>query len=252
MDRWQSWWLFLDRHLSRTIFHPQYFLKKGERLAVRKAQKRASGVFLDVGAGRQWYRPQIEPLVDKYLALEQPKMLKYYASQFPIEIKSQATKIPLADFEVGTALMLWVLEHLEDPGRVLAEVRRVLKKDGRLIICTPINYPTHGFPPNYQRWNRIGLEKFLGEFGFVIESAESFGNYWEVMTVLVNVFLMMKVKKAVGGGVVRAVSALVELVLFAPIVVFGNVVALGMGRGRTQDEFALGEVVVAKKTNIRK
>lgn len=48
-----------------------------------------------------------------------------------------AYQLPLSDASVDVAVLSEVAEHLEDPGRALREVRRVLRRNGRLLVSVP-------------------------------------------------------------------------------------------------------------------
>jgi SAM-dependent methyltransferase len=54
-----------------------------------------------------------------------------------------ATEMAFADSSFDLILLLEVVEHLEDPGRALAECGRVLREDGRLLVT---------FPPYLSPW----------------------------------------------------------------------------------------------------
>ena len=45
--------------------------------------------------------------------------------------------LPFADSAFDVVIAMWVLEHLRAPERVLAEVRRVLKRGGHFLFITP-------------------------------------------------------------------------------------------------------------------
>lgn len=45
--------------------------------------------------------------------------------------------LPFGDSSVDLVLVTEVIEHLREPERLLAEIRRVLRPDGRLILTTP-------------------------------------------------------------------------------------------------------------------
>lgn len=47
-------------------------------------------------------------------------------------------KLPFKPNSFDVATMIAFIEHLDKPEKVLAEVRRVLKKDGKIIITTPM------------------------------------------------------------------------------------------------------------------
>jgi ArsR family transcriptional regulator len=48
--------------------------------------------------------------------------------------RGELEALPLDDGEVDVALLSLVLHHVEDPGRVFAEVRRVVRPDGRVVV----------------------------------------------------------------------------------------------------------------------
>jgi SAM-dependent methyltransferase len=66
-----------------------------------------------------------------------------YASSFqePAEIstlvESDLDALPFADAYFHVVTCSWVLEHLREPGRVFAEVSRVLKPGGHFLFITP-------------------------------------------------------------------------------------------------------------------
>jgi len=45
-------------------------------------------------------------------------------------------KLPFNDGEFDLVYMSFVIEHLTDPGQVLREVHRIIKKDGRVVVLT--------------------------------------------------------------------------------------------------------------------
>src|SRR5262245_50950839 len=71
------------------------------------------------------------------------------AVAFPVEvIQAPAEALPLADRSFDTAVSVLTLCSVADPARVLAELHRVLRDDGRLIVLE------HGLAdaPNVARW----------------------------------------------------------------------------------------------------
>lgn len=88
-----------------------------------------------------------------------------------VDVLAEADALPFEDGSVGGILSIAVLEHLEDPLRVLAEARRVLRPGGELVLAVPFLQPFHAAPHDYRRWTRIGLEDELGRAGFRIEES---------------------------------------------------------------------------------
>jgi SAM-dependent methyltransferase len=67
-------------------------------------------------------------------------------------LRTDALMLAFRDGTFGCAAMLWVLYHLPDPGRALAEVKRVLRPGGLLAVCAPSRYndpELAGFLPHW-------------------------------------------------------------------------------------------------------
>lgn len=59
-----------------------------------------------------------------------------------------------------------VLEHVERPWVALPELRSVIRPGGWIVITTLFAFPEHGFPDDFFRYSRSGLESLLRAAGF--------------------------------------------------------------------------------------
>lgn len=59
-----------------------------------------------------------------------------------------------------------VLEHVRRPAVFLEGARSMLRPGGPMIVTTLFSFPEHGFPNDYRRWTRAGLEAELEDAGF--------------------------------------------------------------------------------------
>ena len=100
--------------------------------------------WLDIGAGARlhggWLRPRQEELGARAGFLCGCDLVAEHLAAHPHldgRVVAHGTGLPFPDncFDVVTANM--VLEHLAEPGRVLAEVARVLRPGGRFVFVTP-------------------------------------------------------------------------------------------------------------------
>ena len=121
------------------------------------------GIVLEVGCGSglnfSFYE---ENNIDKLYALEPDKeMLRQAESvvkevNFPITfLETGAEKIPLEDDSIDTALLTYTLCTIPDPLAALLEIRRVLKKGGKLVFCE------HGMAPEN---NVKKMQNFINSF----------------------------------------------------------------------------------------
>jgi hypothetical protein len=68
-----------------------------------------------------------------------------------------------------------VLEHVANPFRAAAELRRILKPGGRLLLTVPAAYPYHAVPRDYWRFTRDSLQLLFGD-GFQNRTITAYGN----------------------------------------------------------------------------
>jgi SAM-dependent methyltransferase len=79
------------------------------------------------------------------------------------DLVADAHRLPLAEAVCDGAVVQEVLEHTEEPARVLDEVRRVLRPGGRLYCEVPFLYPVH-HRQDFHRWTMAGLEVACAAF----------------------------------------------------------------------------------------
>jgi SAM-dependent methyltransferase len=75
--------------------------------------------------------------------------------------------IDVPDGSVGTVITLDTLEHVEFPHKALAEIHRILKPGGMVILSTVLDFRIHDSPADYWRFTTDGLKSVLKPFSFV-------------------------------------------------------------------------------------
>jgi SAM-dependent methyltransferase len=60
--------------------------------------------------------------------------------------------------------MLETLEHVQNPLRAMAEIARVLKPEGLVVISSCMDFPVHEYPADYWRFTPQGFDLLLEHF----------------------------------------------------------------------------------------
>lgn len=137
-------------------------------IGAQAARVPAGSRVLDVGAGSAPYRKAFahcEYLTQDFTQL-QPDQLRHggYAA---IDYVCEAAAIPVPDASFDAILCTEMLEHVPEPIRVVRELGRILKPEGRLILTAPLGSGIHQEPFHfYGGYTPYWYQRFLAEAGF--------------------------------------------------------------------------------------
>lgn len=180
------WKLRLNAWRKRTPLNPYWIELRWLRRAAEFLAPHAQGDLLDVGVGERPYGELFAPYVSKYVGLEYPPVADNLHPEIwgmlerirgVVDLFGDGQKMPFRDGVFDTAMALEVLEHVKNPDACLAEIRRVLRPGGRLLLTVPFVAPLHQLPFDYYRYTPGGLEAMLDRNGFTIEKIEPRGNF---------------------------------------------------------------------------
>jgi SAM-dependent methyltransferase len=73
-------------------------------------------------------------------------------------------QIDLPDGSVGTVFLMDTLEHVEYPHQAMAEVHRILKPDGMVIMSSVLDFFIHATPNDFWRFTPDGFRSLLKQF----------------------------------------------------------------------------------------
>lgn len=151
------------RRLNPRMIDSDWLVMRGMAREIRRlaAERGASGaVVIDYGCGNMPYRPLFEAAGCRYLGAD-------FEGTPDIAIAPDG-RIDAADASADLVVSFQVLEHVRDLGRYFAEIRRVLKPGGRLLLSTHGTWLYHPHPEDHRRWTRQGLVAELEGFGFTV------------------------------------------------------------------------------------
>lgn len=124
----------------------------------------------------------VEPYASEGRTLEvgaygRPSYGRFFPNRIGVDIRegpgvdqvASVYELPFDDGRFDNVLCMSVLEHLEEPQRAIAEMRRVLKSGGRIIVSVPFLFPIHDAPGDYWRFTKYGLQYLFREGWDIVE-----------------------------------------------------------------------------------
>jgi SAM-dependent methyltransferase len=229
-------------HPHSTILHPQWLSIRAQRQALIAASSQASGLLLDVGCGRRPFEPWLRPRVTRYIGLDYPAMAA--DPSLRADVFGSALELPLGGGCVDTVLLTEVLEHTPEPDRLLAEVARVLRPNGTLILSTPMMYNVHGEPHDFFRFTPYGLRVLLERHGFSVATVRPLGYVGSMLGVMWNNAVTRLLWR---HRWLRALRATLLLPAFALHAVLVNALGWAVDRVMPDPYFSFGHLVVARR-----
>ena len=122
---------------------------------------------LDIGCGPrgslEWadnalQRVGLDPLADEYLKIGADKHQMEYVAE-------GSEEMPFEDNYFDVICSFNSIDHVEDLDKTIAEIKRVIKKDGTFLLLTDVNHKPTPTEPQEISWDLA--DKFLPEFEIV-------------------------------------------------------------------------------------
>lgn len=163
--------------LSNMLFVNHYYVKKFTKFVVSQLNEGCK--ILDAGAGECPY--------ENYF-----KKFKYYACDLKVGDKTwnfsninfecNLENIPIKSNVYDAIVCYNTLEHVPYPHKIVVELHRVLKKNGKLFIVVPQEWKLHQEPHNYFNFTKYGLSLMLKDAGFKINFVKNGEGYFHYMS----------------------------------------------------------------------
>ena len=150
-------------------------LRLNRRHVAEAAARHARGRLLDVGCGQQPYFQELTTYASRCIGLEYDRR-RYVGT--PPAVWGSALALPFGDQRFDTVFSAQVLEHVPEPARMLAEMARVLKVGGCLILTAPHIWGVHEAPEDYFRFTGYGLGYLAHQAGLTPLYVRPMAGYW--------------------------------------------------------------------------
>jgi SAM-dependent methyltransferase len=175
------------------IPHSHYLCNRASADYERLIRGQITGDVLDVGAGAGYGKRFIDDSaryfptdIETARDWQDPAVTR---QGVPLVKTCSVYAIDYEEDRFDACLALSLLEHLEEPELAMAEIRRVVKPYGLVLVQVPFAFPIHGYPNDFWRWTEEGLKLFLESNGFEVIETTLNGKTIHALAVGFNIFL---------------------------------------------------------------
>lgn len=235
-------WLgaFIERQtffptIGGAFVNPFYIARRGLARAMHEYAPCLDGRLLDVGCGSKPYARLFA--VDQYVGLDidSPRTRALGVADYYYD----GHGFPFESASFDSIICNQVLEHVFKPAEFVAEMNRVLKPGGGIVLSVPFIWDEHEQPYDYARYSTFGLRSLFESNGFSIERQGKINANISVVFQLTNAYLYKLLPKT------PRVHLVVCALVMAPISLTGEM--LGRVLPQNPDLF-LDQIIFAKKT----
>jgi SAM-dependent methyltransferase len=97
------------------------------------------------------------------------------------DIQADAMFLPVASDQFDALICAELLEHVPEPLAVLKQFQRVLRPNGKLLMCVPFLYRIHADPYDYGRYTDFYWQQNLEKLGFDKVTTDKQGFFYSVI-----------------------------------------------------------------------
>ncbi len=146
-------------------------------------------------------------------------------------IPGDIQSIPFPDERFDNVMAIEVLEYVANPNQAMNEVRRILKKNGILILSIPFLCPVHG---DFARYTRKYIEKYLLA-DFTSYKITAIGNPYTIIADIVR------------NGTIRIDNAFLRWIFLPVYLPFLLLATLMRSRSDQTGKYISGYFIIARK-----
>jgi SAM-dependent methyltransferase len=214
-----------------------WLIKRRANRRMRERLPAMAGRVLDLGCGTRPFEADIRQQGADYFGVDWQNTVHGLEAEIVADLNAP---LPLADASADHVLSLEVIEHLAEPGRMLAEAFRILRPGGGLTLSAPFQWWIHEAPWDYQRFTRHGLEYQLRKAGFDDVRIEPTTGFWAMWLLKLNYQLLRLVRGP------RPLRMLLRAVL-APLWLLNQLTGAALDRVWREPGETAGYFVTARK-----
>ena len=179
------------------------------------------GSVLDIGCGNKPFESYFKD-VDKYLGID----FKSYSKNKDMGNKTpnfffepdyiKTWRLPFGDEQFDNCVSFQVLEHAQNPQKLISEMYRITKKSGYILLTVPFLGGLHEEPNDYQRFTKYGLFELFKPYKCKIIKIKEQGSIFSTISILLNEYLNCFASK-------NRVNYFISLLIYPPFILFSYI-----------------------------
>lgn len=175
-----------NKDFNPSIGYPAYLTRKRLLEGIAKHSGKMYGSLLDFGCGSKPYASLFSNVVT-YTGLDFENPGHSHQNE-SIDVFYDGKTIPFGEETFDSVFTSEVFEHVFNLEQIVPEIRRVLKKNGTILITCPFAICEHEIPNDYARYSSFGLRFLLEKNGFEVVEQEKLGNSLEVIASFIIIY----------------------------------------------------------------
>ncbi|MBC7886428.1 MAG: class I SAM-dependent methyltransferase [Ferruginibacter sp.] len=191
-----------------------------------------SGVVLEIGAGGNHLKEDFKSMYGEWISLD------YDLRSDSIDLRGDGQQLPFKNEMFDTIISIDVLEHVPNPEKFVAEMFRVIKPGGTVILSTPFFFYLHEEPFDFFRFSKYGLRTIFERHGFKVIDVIPIAGVIAIIGLLISIFVtrVFRFSRLLLKFFLK-INRLIQLKLLLPI----------DNRIDKKKKFAQGHFIIAKK-----
>lgn len=154
--------------------------------AVRRFAPQFSGRLMDFGCGEKPYREAFS--VDEYVGVD-IEVSGHAPSRKAADVFYDGVTLPFEEASFDGVVTFEVFQAVPNPERIMAEIARVLKPGGRLLVTYPFAWEEVEMPYDLARYTSAGLLGYMSSAGLEVVELEKTPGYLATLTQLFTLWM---------------------------------------------------------------
>lgn len=173
-----------------------------------------AGKIIDIGAGESPWREWL-PANCSYLGIDIKNSDEFGMSSRGNDIVLyDGGEMPFPDKQFDGAICIEVLEHAENPEKLISEISRILKHGSPLLLSVPWSARRHHIPHDYHRFTRERLQHILRQYSFFDVKIYERGND---ISVIANKLIVVTARTIKTISITNVIFQVPLLILYASL-----------------------------------